>query len=75
MVSSLMLISSFQSCNSSVKPVDSSTFVRPKAKSQEDTDNIENVEDAEGDDLETDMAAMDYEQLMSYFESLKESSA
>ena len=56
--------------------MDSSTFVRPKAKSQ-DTDNTdnENVEDAEGDDLETDMAAMDYEQLMSYFESLKESSA
>ena len=63
------------SSNSSVKPVDSSTFVRPKTKSQ-DTDNaVENVEDGEGDDLETDMAAMDYEQLMSYFESLKESSA
>ena len=70
-----MVILTFQSTNSSVKPVDSSTFVRQKTKSQEDTDNIENVEDGEGDDLETDMAAMDYEQLMSYFESLKESSA
>ena len=49
--------------------------MRPKTKSQ-DTDNaVENVEDGAGEDLETDMAAMDYEQLMSYFESLKESSA
>ena len=69
----IWLISSLQSSNSSVKPVDSSTFVRPKTKSQDTV--VENVEDAEGDDLETDMAAMDYEQLMSYFESLKESSA
>ena len=70
----IWLISSLQSSNSSAKPVDSSTFVRPKAKSQ-DIDGVENVEDGEADDLETDMAAMDYEQLMSYFESLKESSA
>ena len=56
----------FQSSESSVNPVDSSTFVRPhKAK----TDDIIETEE------ETDMAAMDYEQLMSYFESLKESSA
>ena len=50
--------------------------MRPKMKSQ-DTGNIvaDNVEDGEGGDLETDMAAMDYEQLMSYFDSLKESSA
>ena len=50
--------------------------MRPKTKSL-DTDNIvvENVGNGEADDLETDMAAMDYEQLMSYFDSLKESSA
>ena len=56
--------------------MDSSTFVRQKTKAQ-DTINDDDiiVEKVEEEEEETDMAAMDYEQLMSYFESLKESSA
>ena len=59
--------------------MDSSTFVRPKRKAQGGIDGgddvIDDVTEKEEEEEETDMAVMDYEQLMSYFESLKESSA
>ena len=67
----------FQFSEPPVNIVDSSTFVRQKTKAQGGTDGgddvIGNVEEEEEE--ETDIAVMDYEQLMSYFESLKESSA
>ena len=73
--SSLYLLNRFfQSSELSVNPVDSSTFVRQKTKAL-DTINDDDIIVETVEDEETDMAAMDYEQLMSYFESLKESSA
>ena len=54
--------------------MDSSTFVRQKTKAQGGTDGGDDVI-GNFEEEETDIAVMDYEQLMSYFESLKESSA
>ena len=56
--------------------VDSSTYVRQKSQSPEREDQ---EQEAEGGDQEDETESLDmemgYSQLMSYFESLKESSA
>ena len=51
--------------------------MRQKTKAQGGTDGGDDVNGnvEEEEEEETDIAVMDYEQLMSYFESLKESSA
>ena len=59
---------------SSSKPVDSSTYVRQKSPRGSDCGGGDIIETATEEEA-ANMAAMDYEQLMSYFESLKESSA
>ena len=53
--------------------MDSSTFVRQK--SPRGSDGGGDIIETAMEDEAANMAAMDYEQLMSYFESLKESSA
>ena len=49
--------------------------MRQKTKAQDNMNNDDIIVETVEEEEETDMAAMDYEQLMSYFESLKESSA